>query len=143
MRKGQAATEFLTTYGFALLLIGIGVGAAFFLTQGRVSVPTQCSFIDPFVCNDLKVSAGANQIELDITGTGIETSPEPTVLIEINGVPSSCNGWDTFPTDTITCTITGLDADSFYSGTVSINYKLDGGSLDHSSVFTISGTVEA
>jgi len=136
-KKGQSATEFITTYGFALVIIAIGVGAVFYLTSGRVQVPTQCNFNDPFSCNDLKVQP--TSATLDITASG--TAPGSRVAMVINGVSSSCGALSGVR-QTITCPGTFGDEGEHFSGTISLEYTLEGGTIPHTSVFTISGTIE-
>jgi hypothetical protein len=140
-KKAQSATEFLSTYGLALLIIAIGVGAAFYLTSNRSTLPTQCTFTDPFACNDLKV--GEEEIILDITASGIqETTSVPTFTLE--GTQYPCDSNINKGRTELTCTSgspIGEQGDLF-SGTVRIVYTLEGGSIEHESVYTISGTVE-
>lgn len=161
IKKGQAATEFLTTYGWALLLIGVGVAGVWYFAAGTdVSVPNQCTFSDPFVCNDIKVTP--NNVQLDLTANGIQDGA--TVNILINGIPynggdcantldpntdlydptNNPYGWSNYR-KTLTCTPSGSGASEgeLFSGSVTINnYQLTGGSVSHNSVYTISGTVE-
>ena len=62
LRKGQAAMEFLMTYGWALLVVLIAIGAlAFFgvLNPSRF-LPNSCSLAPGFACNDFKASASEN-----------------------------------------------------------------------------------
>jgi hypothetical protein len=146
-RKGQSATEFITTYGFALVIIAIGVGGVFyFLDTGR-TIPNQCHFTDPFVCNDIKVEegetayGGENQVTIDLTASGIELDGTAEVNMVINGISTDC-GTISALRSTLTCPGKFGEDGSIFSGTVSITYKLDGGSIDHVSVYTITGTIE-
>ena len=143
-RKGQSATEFITTYGFALVIIAIGIAGVFYFLDTGPSIPTQCNFTDPFVCNDMKVESGyLHQAVIDITASGVElgSGKESEVSININGINSQC-GIITSRRQTLTCNGKFGEHGSIFSGTVTIDYVLDGGSIDHTSVYTISGTIE-
>lgn len=63
-KKSQAALEFLTTYGWAFLIIIIMVGAlAYFgiLSPSKL-LPSRCNFGSEFQCIDHQISATANSI---------------------------------------------------------------------------------
>ncbi|MBU1202009.1 MAG: hypothetical protein KJ583_06015 [Nanoarchaeota archaeon] len=53
-KKGQAALEFLTTYGWAFLVILIMIGALsyFGVLNPTKYVPESCTFASPFQCDD-------------------------------------------------------------------------------------------
>ena len=58
-RKGQAAMEFLMTYGWALLVVLVAIGAlAFFgvLNPGQF-LPSSCTITPGIACTDFKVTA--------------------------------------------------------------------------------------
>ena len=64
--KGQAALEFLTTYGWAFLVILIMIGTlAYFgiLSPGKL-LPNRCNFGSEFQCVDYQISATANTFKL-------------------------------------------------------------------------------
>jgi len=49
----QSAIEFLSVYGFVILIIAIALAALVILSGlPRISLPTQCSFFTGFVCDD-------------------------------------------------------------------------------------------
>ena len=65
-RKSQAALEFLTTYGWAFLVILIMIGTlAYFgiLTPSKI-LPNRCTFGAEFQCEDYQISAAANTFRL-------------------------------------------------------------------------------
>jgi hypothetical protein len=85
-RKGQAAMEFLMTYGWAILVVLIVIGAlAYFgvLNPTRL-LPPKCTFPTGINCRDFVVSATNNRIDLkvvngmgrDIEITLINASPQ-------------------------------------------------------------------
>ncbi len=49
--KGQAAIEYLMTYGWAILVIAIVIVALYVMTQTQVKLE-QCTFPPGFMCND-------------------------------------------------------------------------------------------
>ena len=64
--KGQAALEFLTTYGWAFLVILIMIGTlAYFgiLSPGK-ALPNRCNIGSEFQCQDYQISATANTFRL-------------------------------------------------------------------------------
>jgi len=68
MKKGQAALEFLTTYGWAFLVILIMIGAlAYFgiLKPSRL-LPDRCSIGPEFECQDFQISKSADTIKVRI-----------------------------------------------------------------------------
>jgi len=65
-KKSQAALEFLTTYGWAFLVILIMIGTlAYFgiLNPGKI-LPNRCTFGSEFQCVDYQISATANTFKL-------------------------------------------------------------------------------
>ena len=66
MKKGQAAMEFLMTYGWAILVVLVAIGAlAYFgvLDPNRL-LPARCTVELPFSCSDQRVTDGEIQLGL-------------------------------------------------------------------------------
>jgi hypothetical protein len=59
MRKGQAALEFITTYGWAFLVILVLIGAItyFGILKPDTLLPSRCTVAPEFSCDDYKNSA--------------------------------------------------------------------------------------
>ncbi len=57
-KKGQAALEFLTTYGWAFMVILVMIGAlAYFgVLNPQKLIPDQCAITSGFTCSDFQVS---------------------------------------------------------------------------------------
>ncbi len=57
-KKGQASTEFLMTYGWVLLTIGIVIAALVltFSWRPQDSIADSCTFLDSFSCIDAKLN---------------------------------------------------------------------------------------
>ena len=67
-KNAQAALEFLTTYGWAFLVILIMIGAlAYFgiLNPGKV-LPSRCNFGAEFACLDYQISVTGNAFKLKL-----------------------------------------------------------------------------
>ena len=65
-RKGQAATEFLTTYGWAFLVILIMIGtlAYFGILKPSKLLPDRCNFGPEVNCLDFQISKTVNTISI-------------------------------------------------------------------------------
>src|SRR6185436_6826697 len=66
MRKGQAAMEFLMTYGWAILVVLAAIGAlAYFgvLSPDRL-LPDKCTATPPFTCTQNKVTAASGEVNI-------------------------------------------------------------------------------
>lgn len=74
-KKGQAALEFLTTYGWAFMVILVMIGAlAYFgVLNPEKLIPDQCSITSGFTCGDYQITANSvnfsmiNNVNSDIT----------------------------------------------------------------------------
>ena len=65
-QKAQAALEFLTTYGWAFLVILIMIGtlAYFGILSPSKILPNRCNFGTEFTCQDYQISATANTFKI-------------------------------------------------------------------------------
>ena len=75
-KRGQAATEFLTTYGWAILILIIVVGLIYSLNIFNPKIENTCIASDPVDCSDIKVkeTIGTNTpISLVLTASGVST----------------------------------------------------------------------
>ncbi len=70
-KKGQAAMEFLMTYGWAILaaVIVIGVLAYFSVFSPANYIPTSCVLSAPFGCEKNQVAATTSQITPSVPQT--------------------------------------------------------------------------
>jgi len=87
--KGQAATEFLMTYGWALLVVLIAISTlAYFgvLSPGRF-LPEKCTVDPGFACLDWSVNSGANATQIVLKNSAGE---------DLTGVNVTLSGCDTF-----------------------------------------------
>ncbi len=90
-KKGQAAMEFLMTYGWAILVVLIAIGAlAYFgvLNPGRY-LPSSCTISNQIGCNEFKVTGGAAANTVAITlvlqnGRGTDLTLSPAFFAQTN-----------------------------------------------------------
>lgn len=153
-KKGQAAMEFLMTYGWALLVVLIAIGAlAFFgvLNPGRF-LPETCTLSPGFACTDSKVTTGVATIVLQNgLGTNINSGATLTIdgrelhtdaCLQTSGTAGTIlDGTST----TITVTINSgcsLTAGSKFKANMIFSYTPAGGT-SHSKVGNLVQKVEA
>jgi hypothetical protein len=62
IRKGQAAIEFLVTYGWAIMAAMVVIGALtyFGMTNPSTSLPDKCIFSNAFGCKDYRITTSAD-----------------------------------------------------------------------------------
>ena len=151
------------TYGWAILIILIAVGALFYLGVFSPSTPSTCQMQAPFVCKDVKFQdeyiLGSNTIiednlVLSLSATGITNSDDDNYVETINVNGNPCNIYtlgegsqgtgisDASSETLVTCV--GLDSNlgSKYNGEIVLEYKLKNSDITHKASGQFSGTVE-
>ncbi|HLD19387.1 MAG TPA: hypothetical protein VJB90_05265 [Candidatus Nanoarchaeia archaeon] len=94
MRKGQAAMEFLMTYGWAILVVLVVIAALsyFGVLDPSNVVPDRCSFSAAFTCSDFLVQDTAGN---DITFTLLNGAGKDIYVYSLNvsgqGLSSICS----------------------------------------------------
>ena len=94
-KKSQAALEFLTTYGWAFLIILIMIGAlAYFgiLSPSKV-LPNRCTFGAEFQCLDHQIDKSSEQLKVRLRhnlGESIEVDAADFTITEDDGTAISC-----------------------------------------------------
>ncbi|MBI4158928.1 hypothetical protein HY500_01570 [Candidatus Woesearchaeota archaeon] len=86
-KKSQAAMEFLMTYGWAIMIVLIGIGALFFLGVFNPSTPSTCNIASPFICQDVRIidtGGAANFIIFRFASTNIDSATINTITL--NGI---------------------------------------------------------
>ena len=71
-KRGQAATEFLTTYGWAILILIIVIGLIYSLNIFNPKIENTCIGSDPIDCSDVRIketSASVTPINLVLTAS--------------------------------------------------------------------------
>ncbi|MFH1711589.1 MAG: hypothetical protein ABH840_04720 [Nanoarchaeota archaeon] len=144
-KKGQAAMEFLMTYGWAILaaVIAIGVLAYFGVFSPGKYVTGNAVVNPPFYVNAQNVKASAG-VTLELKNNGGEDYTIQSVVV------SGC-GTDTTSTPiaagdaeaiTVLCAPALNEGDSF-KGDITISYRKVGSAVDLTSTGTISNKVVA
>ena len=147
-KRGQAAMEFLMTYGWAILVVIIAIGAlAYFgvLNPGK-QAPTACTMQAGFFCEDFNiVSNGVNLVLLNSLPYDIEISYlafsniragtvcDTTILAPPVEVKKDQKG-----TFVVRCSPMGTS----FSGKLLVTYNRKGSTLGRSSTGSVSGPVD-
>ena len=139
-RKAQAAMEFLMTYGWAILVVLVAVGAlAYFgVLSPDNFLPNRCTLPSGIGCTDHKVSSDGvsvvlrNGLGYDMSGitvkvAGCGTDSDPATM---------ANGEDEIYT--IACTPSG----SKFSGDLNVTYTLADTGLEHTARGSIIAKIE-
>lgn len=93
LTRAQAALEFLTTYGWAFLiiLIMIGVLAYFGVLSPSKLLPNRCNFGPEFQCLSYQISATANTLKLRLKNNlGAPINVQSLTVGSEGSVPFSC-----------------------------------------------------
>jgi len=148
VKKGQAAMEFMMTYGWAILVVLIAIAAlAFFgvLNPGGF-FPNSCTVQSGVGCEDFKITQnGADLILVNGLGDDLES-----VTVSLTGCtdegPYDWNDGDILDEDTdglltFVCTDNG-DEGSRYEGDITISYTGSSG-ISHVMTGQIRSEVEA
>ena len=128
-RRGQAAMEFLMTYGWAILVVLIALGALFYLGVFSPKVPNICNIPAPFVCQDVKFSDSTLILRVGASGVSSIT------YVVADAMKSTVVR--------VTCGEGTIADGSKFSGTIDFGYTLVGSSLTHEIQGSFSGTAEA
>ncbi len=138
-KRGQAALEFLMTYGWAILsaIIVIGaLGSYFYFNQGG---STSIFVNAPFY--GLAAAADTTNVQLEITNKGGETLD--AVTVNITGTGNSCTQQTLASmaggvTETFTVPCAGLTSDSQFDGDIIVTYERPDSSLALTSTGSVS-----
>ncbi len=140
-KKSQAAMEFLMTYGWAILVVLVAIGAlAYFgvLSPDRF-LPAKCTLPAGIACTDFKVTATTIDVVLR-NGMGFDATG---VTVAIPGcTTSSSTNLNNGQQLTFQATGCSLTAGSKFSGDVNVSYTNADTSLTHRIQGSITGRVE-
>ena len=144
-KKGQAAMEFLMTYGWAILaaVIVIAVLAYFGVFSPSTYVPNQCILSAPFGCN--AGAAGATDgISLEIKNGAGEALTITSIVVSGCGTVSDYGSIasDAMPVVTVACDTPLTEGDKF-KGDISITYTKAGSAIAQTSSGSIVSKVVA
>jgi uncharacterized protein (UPF0333 family) len=145
MRKGQAALEFLMTYGWAILaaIIVIGVLAYFGVFSPGRYAPNACAVTAPFYCNAWNARA-ATGVTIELKNNGGEAYTISSVDVTNCGTQAGSTpiAADATATITVACSPALTEGDSF-KGDITITYTKSGSIVNLTSTGSISQKVTA
>ncbi|PIZ51243.1 hypothetical protein COY27_04445 [Candidatus Woesearchaeota archaeon CG_4_10_14_0_2_um_filter_33_13] len=149
MKKGQAAMEFLMTYGWAILVVLVAIGAlAYFgVLSPSKFLPSSCTIGPGMGCDDFKVTTTDVQLVLrnglgeSLTATNVSISG-CTASAEADGNDAWTDGEVLGSTDGITLTscTNGASGDRFKSDVVIVYTSSSG--VSHTVTGDITAKVE-
>ena len=143
-KKGQAAMEFLMTYGWAILAAVIAIGVlAYFGVFSPGKYTTGSTIVNPpFYANAWNVKTGT--VNLELKNNGGENFDISSVLVVGCGTysiatPIAVGATAAIP---VTCT-TPLVVGQSFKGDITITYRKSGSEIDLTSTGTIAEKVTA
>ena len=144
-RKSQAAMEFLLTYGWAILVVLVAIGALSYfgvLSPDRL-LPSKCILPSGIACTDFKVDGGAAQTVTIVlrNGLGFDTTGVVLAVTSCTGSPAAitlANGAQQSIADTTCALVSG----SRFSGDVNVTYTNADTSISHKVQGSITARVE-
>ena len=141
--KSQAAMEFLMTYGWAILVVLVAIGAlAYFgVLSPDKFLPAKCQLPAGIACTDFKIDSSASTIDVVLrNGLGFDTTG---VTVAVTGCTTSSSASLNNDQQIIfQATDCSLTSGSKFSGDVNVSYTNADTSLTHKVQGTITGRVE-
>jgi len=143
-RKGQAAMEFLMTYGWAILVVLIAIGAlAYFgVLNPAQFLPESCTLGPGLSCDDFKIIGTTGVTTLIIRNGMGEDLTGVLVTLEDACAPTTANVIADGDTETFTCAGTIGTAGSKYKSDITFAYTAGTGGLTHSKTGTLTTKYE-
>lgn len=156
-KKGQAAMEFLMTYGWAILaaIIAIGVLAYFGVFSPGKYVSGTAIVTPPFYVNAWNVDDSDGGVNLELKNNGGDSYTISAVSITsatVGGTTSTCTATATTPailpagvkgTVLIPCTGVTAGAGDNFKGDITITYRKADSTIDLTSTGTIAEKITA
>ena len=149
-KKGQAAMEFLMTYGWAILaaIIAIGVLAYFYFSPGDMAA--NAAVINaPFYAEAWNVQT--SQMQLGVKNNGQDTVTVTEISVIGNNGDFNCStgaltedisSGETYDAALSTCDGSGTAGDS-YKGDITVKYTRGDSTVELTSTGSVSSTVVA
>ena len=151
-KRGQAALEFLTTYGWVILVLILVVGSLAALNVFKSpSTPSTCSIAGPFVCQDVVFREGGFEITLKgsrfLTGNVVssETKVNNQVcnnIIIIDNALGNLNLRNNVNIIRCYSDINNVKENSNGNAEISISYTSEESNIPHKIKASLSGKVE-
>ncbi len=150
-KKGQAAMEFLMTYGWAILVVLVAIGAlAYFgVLSPQKYLPSSCTVSNQFACSEFKASDANNNVQIvlqngrgvDLTGVKVSLAGSGVTCTETAGQDIADGKSATF---TVGCTAGIGSVGSNFKADVTVKYTEAGSTLgERSATGTLVAKVEA
>lgn|GEM_PF-2606243 len=131
-KRGQSAIEYITTYGWAIVILGIVISILYLYTSAPAqAIPDTCSFVNGVFCQDIIL--GTNSISHATTAAFLLTNSKeyslknPVLYAQLNGknsVPVNCEPPYVLPGGSMICTVT-LPVNSTIGALISGNLYLN------------------
>ena len=153
-KRGQAAIEFLTTYGWAILILIIVIAAIGALGVFSPKAPNKCDATSPIFCSDIKLDTnGVITLSLTASGTSTKSGLETKVISITLDTPitASCTPspnivfTDQYTTLNCDATSTTLSKGNRFTGNAKVEYYLretESAPVKHTTKVIFSGTIE-
>jgi len=146
LNKAQAAMEFLTTYGWAILILVVVITALATLGVFRTpDAPNYCDSAAPIGCTDIKIDEGGN-LNLALTANFVSSAYIAQISLSTPVVASCIPNPNILKSRGITnidCKIgQNLIRDQRFSGSAIVNYILSESSQQHTVKINFNGKVE-
>ena len=145
-KKGQAAMEFLMTYGWALLVVLVAIGAlAFFgvLNPGQF-LPSSCTIAPGISCEDFTVTPNVVSVVLR-NGMGEGLNTVSLTASVGSGTPVDCEGSVTIADgdpQTYTCEGSWGDSKAKLKADLGLTYKVGSSTISHTKTGQLVTQVE-
>lgn len=153
MRRAQAALEFLTTYGWAFIVILVMIGAlAYFgvLSPSKVT-PSRCIIEAGFTCKDFLITSAAVNISImngkgeGLTLNSVNVTSDSATLTPCTTIPASGATITDAGSLIISCPVTSLGGSSKgdkLKFEFTVNYKMAKGTYNQTFGGSIYGAVQ-
>ena len=154
-RKAQSAMEYLMTYGWAILVVLIALGALFYLGVFNPKSGNVCQGSAPISCTDVRGTSAASGVNLEFSVgvTGAATASVPVAsatspVLFVNEVsktctaPASVTALSATAQTKVSFTCPTMTKDQKFRGTLPVTYTLQGSTVTHTGSVDFSGTVE-
>jgi hypothetical protein len=145
-KKGQAAMEFLMTYGWAILaaVIAIGVLAYFGVFSPGKYMPEACVLNAPFGCNAALVNTTGVYITIQ-NGVGSLATVTNVTVGTCDGIAAQVSinesGYNQVFIANASCTSPGLVKGSKFRGDITIHYTTSGSTYDQVGTGSLTKTI--
>ena len=139
-KKGQAAMEFLMTYGWAILVVLIAIAALYSLGVFSGGGGSSCKMDPPFACVDVAYSVVGSKVVV-LTGQGIVDGAAVTVTCEGQGATTGTVNNNQQVQVALGCG--SVSKGQKIKGEISISYRLQTSPIQKVSTGTFSTTAVA